>query len=164
MHPWHHFGVILFWAAHQLSIPECNLLGTAKSLFTHLHVSFHWGKHWISLNNQCCGALEQHRVGEGDVTSLTSQSPSVLSQMPRPYHIVSDIPPYYQVVEQSDMRQNWSSDVRAFWVFYLFIYAAEFHYHTESNQHDVSSFLAHIEDLTDAGATVPECQRWEVCH
>lgn len=49
MHPWHPAAENLFRAAHQLSTPGCNLLGAAKLLSNHLHVSCHWGKHWMAI-------------------------------------------------------------------------------------------------------------------
>lgn len=61
MHPWDPVEEKLFWAAHQLTTSEYNLLGATKSPSAHLHVSCHWKKqspgHWISLDNQSCRAL-----------------------------------------------------------------------------------------------------------
>lgn len=64
MHPWHPAGENLFRAAHQLSTPECNLLGPAKSLSTHLHISCHWGKHWMAIGWAWISILQSSGIAQ----------------------------------------------------------------------------------------------------
>lgn len=91
MHPWNPAEEKLFWAAHQLTTPECNLLGPTKSLSTHLHVSYHWKKrspgHWMSLNNQSCRALWNTTGLMRQIGPLWPVSP-LLSCLTCPGHII----------------------------------------------------------------------------
>lgn len=99
MHPWHLVGENLFWAAHQLSTAECNLLGAGKLLSTHLHVSCHWGKHWMAFGWAWIINPAELWNSTVSVSQMGPLRPVSLLLCCLKYHTVSDIPPYYQVVE-----------------------------------------------------------------
>lgn len=161
-------------SSKQLSTPECNLLGAAKSLSTHLHMSCHWGKHWMATG----WAWVINPAGLWNSTGSVRQMGPLwpvsllLCCLKCPGHITLPQISHHTIRWWNsltwDKTGHYMSEHSGYF-FYLFIYAAEFHY-----QHRVKSawcwpvqnscFWAHREDLSDAGATAPECQRWEVCH
>lgn len=125
-------------------------------------MSCHWGKLWMAIGwAWIINSAELWNSRDGTSLTLTCESPSVLSQVSPGHTTLSQISHHTIKWWNSDVRQDWSLYVRAFWVFYLFIYAAEFHCHGRVKSAwcypvQISCFPAHTEDLSEEKISMPE--------